>query len=73
MSLPALDRGVDRLSIEAFLPWPDLACPLLTQVSYSSLPVLPRSDIEIHQGKIRWHPELISSSTSPQPLFDLLE
>ena len=40
-SLPTLDGGVDKLSTEAFLPWWDLVCPLLTQVSYSSLPVLP--------------------------------
>ena len=40
-SLPALDGGVDRLYTKAFLPWSDLVCPLLTQVTYSSLPVLP--------------------------------
>ena len=40
-SLPALDGDVDRLSTEAFLPWSDLACPLLTQAPYSYLPVLP--------------------------------
>ena len=39
-SLPALDGGVDRLYTKAFLPWLDLVCPLLTQVLYSSLPVL---------------------------------
>ena len=38
--LEALDGGVDRLSTEAFLPWSGLACPLLTQASYSSVPVL---------------------------------
>ena len=27
-SLPALDGGVDRLYTKAFLPWPDLVCPL---------------------------------------------
>ena len=40
-SFTALDWGVDRLSIEASLPWSDLVCPLPTQASYSSLPVLP--------------------------------
>ena len=40
-SFPALDGCVDRLSTEAFLPWLDLVCPLLMQVSYSSLLVLP--------------------------------
>ena len=40
-SLPTLNGGVDKLSTEAFLPWWDLVCPLLTQASYSSLPVLP--------------------------------
>ena len=40
-SLPALDGGVDRLSTQAFLPWPDLVCPLLTQAPYSSLLVRP--------------------------------
>ena len=29
-SFPALDGGVDRLYTKAFLPWSDLACPLLT-------------------------------------------
>ena len=40
-SLPALDWGGDRLSTKAFPPWLDLVCPLLTQVPYSSLLVLP--------------------------------
>ena len=40
-SLPALDRGVDRLSIKPFLPLSDLVCSLPTQVPYMSLPVLP--------------------------------
>ena len=40
-SLPALDGDVDSLATEAFLPWSDLVCPLLTQASYSSLLVLP--------------------------------
>ena len=40
-SLPALDGGVDKLYTKAFLPCLDLVCPLLTQASYSSLPVLP--------------------------------
>ena len=40
-SLPALDGGVDRLYTKAFLPWSNLVCPLLTQATYSSLPVLP--------------------------------
>ena len=40
-SFPALDGGVDRLYTKAFLPWSDLVCPLPTQVTYSSLPVLP--------------------------------
>ena len=40
-SLPALDGGVNRLYIEAFLPWSDLVCPLPRQVPYSSLLVLP--------------------------------
>ena len=30
--LSSLDEGGNRLSIEVFLPWSDLACPLLTQV-----------------------------------------
>ena len=41
VSLPALNGGVDRLNTEAFLPWSDLVCPLLTQVPYSSLLALP--------------------------------
>ena len=41
MSLPVLDEGVDRLYTEAFLPWSDLVCPLLTQVPYLSFLVLP--------------------------------
>ena len=41
MSLPALDGGVDRLYTKVFLSWLDLVCPLLTQVPYSSLLVLP--------------------------------
>ena len=41
VSLPALDGGVDRLYTKAFLPWSNLVCPLLMQVLYSSLPVLP--------------------------------
>ena len=41
LSFPALDVCVDRLFTEAFLPWLDLVCPLLMQVCYSSLPVLP--------------------------------
>ena len=41
-SFPALDRGVDRLYTEAFLPWLDLVCPLPIQVPDSSLPVLPQ-------------------------------
>ena len=40
-SFPALDGGVDRISTKAFLPWSGLVCPLQTQASYSSLPVLP--------------------------------
>ena len=40
-SFPALDGGVDRLSTEAVHLWSDLVCPLPTQASYSSLPVLP--------------------------------
>ena len=40
-SLPALDGGVDRLYIKAFLSWSDLGCPLPMQATYSSLPVLP--------------------------------
>lgn len=39
--LPTLDEGVDRLYTKAFLSWSDLVCPLLTQVTYSALPVLP--------------------------------
>ena len=31
LSLPALDGGGDRLSVEAFLPWSDLVYPLLIQ------------------------------------------
>ena len=41
VSLPALDGGVDRLYTKAFLLWSNLVSPLLTQVTYSSLPVLP--------------------------------
>ena len=41
VSFPALDGGVDRLSTEAVHLWSDLVCPLPTQASYSSLPVLP--------------------------------
>ena len=41
VSLPAPNGGVDRRSTEAFLPWLDLVCPLLTQVTYPSLPVYP--------------------------------
>ena len=41
VSLPALDWGVDRRSTEAFLPCLDLVCPLLTKVTYQSLPVPP--------------------------------
>ena len=37
----ALNVGVDRLSTEDFFPWLDVACPLPTQVPYSSLLVLP--------------------------------
>ena len=40
-SLHALDGGIERLSTEGFLPWLDLVCPLLMQVPYSSLLVLP--------------------------------
>ena len=40
-SLLALDGGVDSLYTEAFLLWSDLVCPLLMQVLYSSLLVLP--------------------------------
>ena len=40
-SLPTLNECADRLANEAFLPWSELVCPLLTQASYSSLPVLP--------------------------------
>ena len=40
-SLPALDGGIDRLYTKAFLSWSDLVGPLLTQATYSSLPVLP--------------------------------
>ena len=36
-----LDGDVDRISTDAFLPWLDLVCPLLTQVPYLSLLVLP--------------------------------
>ena len=41
VSLPPLDGGVDRSSTEAFLPWLDLVCPLLTKVTYPSLLVPP--------------------------------
>ena len=40
-SFPALDRGVDRFSTKAFLPWLNLVCPLLMQASHTSIPVLP--------------------------------
>ena len=40
-NLPALDGGVDRLYTKAFLSWSDLVCPLLTQVPYSFLLLLP--------------------------------
>ena len=36
----ALDGGVDRFYTKTFLSWLDLICPLLTQVTYSSLLVL---------------------------------
>ena len=39
-SLPALDGGIDRLYTKAFLSCSELVCPLLTKVTYSSLPVL---------------------------------
>ena len=41
ISFPAVDGGVDRLSTEAFIPSSDLVCPLLKQVSYSSLLIIP--------------------------------
>ena len=40
-SLPALDRGVDRLYTNAILSWSDVVGPLLTQATYLTLPVLP--------------------------------
>ena len=40
-SLPALDGGIDRLYTKVFLSWSELVDPLLTQATYSSLPVLP--------------------------------
>ena len=51
VSLPALDRDVDRLSTQAFLPWLDLVYPLPVQAPYSSLLVLPRGGVEMHQGR----------------------
>ena len=45
VSLPALDRSIDRFYTKAFLSWSDLVCPLPTQEPYLSLPGLPpRSD-----------------------------
>ena len=41
VSLSALDGGIDRLYTKAFLIQSDLVCPLVTQVTYSSLLVLP--------------------------------
>ena len=61
MSLPALDEGVHRLYTEAFLPWSDLACPLLTQVPYLSFPVLPP-----RRGGDAPGVDLIASHTSVQ-------
>ena len=40
-SLLALDGGVDRFYIKAFLSWSDLICLLPMQALYSSLLVLP--------------------------------
>ena len=57
-SLPALGEGVDRLSTKAFLPWSDLVCPLLTQVPYSSLLVLPpRGMAEMHRARPNGMPD----------------
>ena len=40
-SLPALYGSIDRIYTKAFLSWSDFVCPLLTQATYSFLPVLP--------------------------------
>ena len=60
-SLPALDGGGDRLSTKAFLPWLDLVCPLLTQMPYSSLLVLPP-----RQGGDEAWVDLMASQTDVQ-------
>ena len=60
-SLPALDGSVDRLSTKAFLPWLDLVCPLLTQMPYSSLLVLPP-----RQGGDEAWVDLMASQTDVQ-------
>ena len=62
-SLPGLDGGADKLSTEAFLPWWDLVCPLLTQATYSSLPVLPP-----RQGGVAPGVDLKASLTAVQLL-----
>ena len=38
--LPALDGGIDRLYIKAFLSCSELVCPSPKKATYSSLPVL---------------------------------
>ena len=72
-SFPTLDACVDRLSTEAFLPWSDLACPLPTQMSYSSICVLSPRQGGDAPGVDLMAPRLIFSSLPPSPLFDLLE
>ena len=61
VSLSALDAGVDRLYTKAFLPWSNLVCPLLMQVLYSSLPVLP-----LRQGGDALGIDLMASKTDVQ-------
>ena len=46
--MPALDGGIDKFYTRAFLSWSDLICPLPTQVTYLSFPVL--DGVEMHQG-----------------------
>ena len=59
----ALDGGVDRFYTKTFLSWLDLICPLLTQVTYSSLLVL-----RLRQGGDAPGVDLMASLTDVQLL-----
>ena len=61
VSLSAVDGFVDRLYTKAFLPWLDLVCPLLMQMPYSSLLVLP-----LRQGGDVPRVDLMASQTDVQ-------